>query len=96
MEAKGWKGEMLGVRVGARNRDKYFSRDWDSVHIEIEGNTHSIVPPPGFWKRCPELRSAEIQEWLIKRGLAPWPHGSPPALELVPLGGQLFRLSTAP
>ena len=95
MKATGWKGETLGVRVGAKNAAKYFSKDWDSIHIEIDGNVRSFPLRPAFWKDCPEFRGAAIREWLMKRGLAPWPKGSPPKLELTPLGGPLFRLTTA-
>jgi hypothetical protein len=94
MMAKGWKGETLGVRVGTRNAIKHFSRDWKCVQVEIEGTIRSFPLRRGFWNTCPEIRGAAIQEWFLARGLAPWPKGSPPTLELTPLGGPLFRLAT--
>jgi hypothetical protein len=95
MRATGWKGKPLGVRVGAKNATEFFSKDWNSVRIEIEGQVRSFPLRAAFWKSCPEFRGAAIQEWLVRSGLAPWPQGSPPKLELTPLGGPLFRLTTA-
>jgi hypothetical protein len=94
MEAKGWKGGLLGVRVGVENRQQYFNKDWTSVQIELDGQIGSFRLTSGFWRHCPEIRGKEIQEWMLKRGLAPWPHGKPPQLELTPLGGSRFRLTT--
>jgi len=96
MNATGWKGGLLGVRVGKQNRAEHFSKDWDSIEVEIEGVFVSCPLTPRFWERCPEFRERSIHEWFIKCGLAPWPKGSPPKLELTPLGGRRFRLSARP
>ena len=93
MKATGWKGETLGVRVGVENRQHYFSKDWTAVQIELDRQVGSFPLTSGFWRECPEIRGKEIQEWMLKHGLAPWPHGRSPELELTPLGGPLFRLS---
>ena len=45
-----------------------------------------------FWTSCPELRGGVIKQWLVRQGLAPWPHRAPPKLVLTPLGGNRFRL----
>ena len=47
-----------------------------------------------FWGNCPELRFGEIGEYMLSKGLAPWPKGKPPALELVPDGDASFRIVT--
>jgi len=92
MDVTGWKAPTLGVRVGASNRAKYFSKDWEFVEVELDGVFHSITVSPGFWRKCPELRGSAIQTWLVKHGHAPWPKGKPPKLELIRLGGNRFRL----
>ena len=33
-----------------------------------------------------------IGAWILREGLAPWPTGHPPELELEPLGDARFRL----
>jgi hypothetical protein len=93
MKVSAWKGEVLGVRVGKLNREKHFSRDWTDIQIELDGKVGSVTLSSGFWRECPEVRSKAIEEWLFKHGLAPWPKGKPPELELTPLGGPLFRLT---
>ena len=62
MKATGWKGETLGVRVGVKNRQQYFSKDWTTVQIELDGQVGSFRLTSGFWKDCPEIRGKEIQE----------------------------------
>ena len=97
MEAKGWKGgtsgKTLGVRVGTKNAARHFSKGWDRVHIETDGVVGSYPLGDGFWKSCPEFRGGGIQKWLLQTGLAPWPKGSPPKLELISCGGPFFRLT---
>jgi hypothetical protein len=96
MKVTGWKGTgTLGVRVGAKNASEYFSKHWGSVHINVDGQIRTFELREAFWKTCPELRGGIIQKWLLENSLAPWPKGKPPVLELFPLGGQLFRLSTS-
>jgi hypothetical protein len=92
MDATGWKGGTLGVRVGKENAARYFDRAWKIVHIDIGGNIRAFPLTPGFWSDCPEIRGIAIQEWMERQGLAPWPKGRPPKLELIPLGGSHFRL----
>jgi len=57
------------------------------VIIEFEdGEEVEVKLLPSFWGGCPELRSARIGKWMLKRGLAPWPKGSPSRLSLEPMG----------
>ncbi len=48
-----------------------------------------------FWRDCSELRSAAVGRWLLAAGLAPWPRGAPPVLELVPVVGNTFAVAPA-
>jgi len=86
-------GAGYGIRMSRRDRDEYFDPEWSSVTIELEGmgETEANVRP-SFWHRCTELRKAKIGKWLLERGLAPWPRGKPPRVELVPAGERRFRL----
>lgn len=96
MRAKVWRSAgTFGVRVGAANRDAYFGRGWEEIEVEMEGVVHRFTLTPGFWHKCPEFRDSGgpvIRDWLTRRGLATWPRGRPPGLELEPLGGNRFRL----
>jgi hypothetical protein len=96
MKATGWKGGTFGIRVSKKDAAEYFSPYWELVQIEIDGQIRSFPLHASFWKSCPEFRGGRIQEWLLKSGLAPWPEGKPPKLELIPRGGPLFRLEVAP
>lgn len=100
MDATVWRGggqsggvySTYGVRVGAANRDRYFSPSWNEVEIEINGSYHRLPITPGFWNKCPEIRGSAIKEWLRGLNLLRWPKGSPPELDLLPLDGRRFRL----
>ena len=102
MQVTGWNngspnnitGAGYGVRISLADRDKYFKKNWSKVLIELEGNREVEVKiSQSFWAECHELRSAEIGRWMIKNHLAPWLKGSPPRIELQPLGGRKFKLS---
>ena len=86
-------GVGYGIRMSRGDRDEYFDPEWSSVMIELEGMGETEVNvTPSFWRRCTELRKADIGKWLVERGLAPWPRGKPPRLELVPAGERRFNL----
>ena len=95
MEAKAWRGGTYGIRVGRRNAEGYFSKRWANIEVDINGQLHSFALSATFWKDCPEFRGAVIKDWLSEQGLSPWPKGHPPKVELTPLGGNRFRLSSS-
>jgi hypothetical protein len=96
MTATGWKGGSYGVRVGHSNAEKYFSKGWTSISVEIDRQLYEFpLSKKTFWTTCPEFRGNAIERWLLRHRLAPWPHGKPPRLVLTHLGGNLFRLSKA-
>ena len=49
-----------------------------------------IAPTPSFWRKCSELRSEIIGQWLLDSGAAPWPKGKPPRIVLESLGEGKF------
>lgn len=93
MKVSTWKAATYGIRVGQENVERYFSREWRSIEVEIDGELHSFRLSSTFWGRCPEFRGKLIGNWLQARGLASWPHRRPHTLELIPLGGNRFRLT---
>ena len=95
MDAKAWRGGACGIRVGRRNAQKYFSKKWPNVQVEMNGQLHSFKLSETFWTTCPEFRGIVIEDWFKGQGLAPWPKGQPPKVELTPLGGNRFRVSVS-
>lgn len=99
MDATVWAGtgkKQLGIRVGAVNRERYFSKSSSQVTVEIDGQVRHFDLSPGFWKDCPEFREGRdghISAWLCKHRLFEWPKGHPPSVVLEPLGGCFGYLS---
>jgi len=85
-----------GVRVTMQDREQFFSKEWRSVTLELEGSAVQVevnVAKPSFWSpRCGELINREIGTWLKENGLAPWPRRDPPKLLLAPLSNCRFLL----
>jgi hypothetical protein len=99
VKATGWAcgsitecGGGVDIRVSHRYRDAHFDRAWGSVTVVADGRKIEVPLSSSFWRRCSELRSREIGAFLLSHGLAPWPKGGPPRLELVPEGDGRFRL----
>jgi hypothetical protein len=99
MKATGWSngrptqtGSGYGLKLSADDRNQHFRRGWSFVTIRIGDELLTVPLSDGFWHDCIELRSRDIGEYLLRRGLAPWPKRRPPTLELVPEGGAIFRL----
>ncbi|HEC35596.1 MAG TPA: hypothetical protein ENI39_03575 [Anaerolineae bacterium] len=86
----------FGVKVSMSDRERFFSRQWSTVTLELEGSATEVevnVGKKSFWNpRCGELIHREIGQWLRANGLAPWPYGKPPKLVLEPVKGARFRL----
>lgn len=88
-------GGGYGLRVGRRNRDAYFDRTWKTVLVEMPDMPGQPLEFPltrTFWTSCPELRSAVFGKWMIDLGLAPWPRGAPPRIQVEHLGDNRFRV----
>lgn len=101
MEVSGWKNgkfgaeksPYLGISVGRSNANRFFSKKWDHVLVEVNGVVAHIKLTSRFWTTCPELRHPVIGGWIRAKGLAPWNAGHPPKLVLVAVTGNKFRLS---
>ena len=95
MEAAAWKNRYTyGIRVGPKNRERFFDRSWDHIEVEMDGQIHRFPITDSFWRKCPEFRdrgTPQIRDWLRGHFRLPWPKGEPPHMELVPLGGNRFR-----
>ena len=100
MRATGWNngscsasGAGYGLRVSREDRDRYFDATWEQALFHLDGETVVIARlSPSFWRSCSELRSAELGKWFRHHGVAPWPKGRPPELEIRPMGGNRFSV----
>ena len=80
-----------GLRLTPVERDRNFDPEWTSVDVELDGGTTVEVPlSPSFWRSCSELRSADIGQWLLDAGVAPWPIGDPPSVVIRAIEGNRF------
>jgi len=92
MIVSAWQGGTYGIRVGRENAQKWFSKEWTSIDVEIDGRMYTFALSPTFWTTCPEFRGGPIPHWLEKHGQLSWPKRNPPQFELISLGNNKFRL----
>ncbi|MBL7183887.1 MAG: hypothetical protein ISS50_05495 [Anaerolineae bacterium] len=89
-------GAGYGLKVEAKDRDRYFRKEWRNVFLKLEGEVEEVVvnvDKPSFWDpTCRELINKEIGVWLIKNGKAPWPKGHPPKMRMVHLDANRFEV----
>ena len=105
MEVTAWNnsayhisGAGYGLKVNVSDRDRYFSRSWPTIILELQGQTDPIevnVAKASFWNNtCGELIKQGIGIWLIDNGYATWKSGQPPKFQLEKVGERRFKLST--
>ena len=97
MQVSAWSngGGTYGIRVGIRNRERFFPASWTRIEVEIEGRFYVFRLTAGFRNRCPEFRdrgTPVVREWLRQHRTLDWPSGDPPRMELIPLEGNRFQL----
>jgi hypothetical protein len=89
-------GSGYGIRIDARDRDRYFKRAWGTVILRFEGSTTTTrvnIDKDSFWSpSCRELIKMEIGIWLRQNGWAKWRENQPPTLRLDPLSDGSFLL----
>ena len=101
MLATGWQGGdsgknepgSYGIRFIARDRDRWVDRSWETVVLELDGASPAVAQvSESFWRRCSELRSAELGRWLLSNDVAPWPSGRPPNFVVTPIESNRFAV----
>jgi hypothetical protein len=89
-------GGGYGIRIEPVDREAHFHRKWAQVALDLGAGPRVLVSlSRRYWAGCPELRSKHIGRWMLNKGVAPWPKGSPPKLRLEPVGEAEFRLTVA-
>jgi hypothetical protein len=92
MIVSAWLGGTYGIHVGKENAQKWFSKEWTSIEVDVDNRFYSFSLSPTFWTTCPEFRGGPIPHWLEMQGLLSWPKRNPPQFELIPLEENKFRL----
>lgn len=102
MTVTAYKAATYGFKIQIPDRDKYFSRDWETAIVElpVEGGFERVecnVAKKSFWNStCHELISSRIGAWFASKGFLTWEKGYPPKFELTPMGGNVFRITKYP
>lgn len=98
MQASAWSNSRstYGISVGFPNRREFFDESWTEIEVDIDGVVHRFGLSDGFWHDCPEFRDRGapiVREWLRRHHTLEWPKQHPPQVQLIPLGGNRFRLA---
>ncbi len=90
-------GAGYGLKLSKVDRDRYLKREWKFVTLHFPETAISAevnIDNDSFWNdTCRELRHQKIGAWLIRNGLAPWPHGAPPKVKLAQRAEGAFDVS---
>ncbi len=90
-------GSGYGFRVSPEDRDAFFKKEWESIVLEIEGESEPVevkVDREAFWsEEGRELHSQELGRWMRKNGLAPWGRGNAPVIALDPIKDNRFHIA---
>lgn len=84
--------EVTGLRVGAANARRYFSRDQNDVELRIGDLRIQCRLSPGFWNGQPEINDPRLCDWLQYKVSLETSHRKPIALTMVQTGANSFAL----
>jgi hypothetical protein len=87
----------FGLRVPLADREEFFDRRWSEIEVDVGGKFHTFAIRPNFWEAAPVIREREghtvLRDWLQRKKVTDWKPGAPHQVQLVPLGGNRFRLA---
>lgn len=84
--------EVTGLRVGAANVRRYFSKDQQDVELRIGDLQIQCKLSPGFWGGEPEIHDPRLCDWLQYKVSLEASHRKPIALTMVQTGANSFSL----
>lgn len=85
--------EVIGLRVGAANVRRFFTKDQHDVELRIGDLRIQCTLPPGFWDGDPEIHDPRLCDWLQYNASLEISHRKPIALTMVPTGTNSFSLN---
>ena len=90
--AKGHGRDVTGLRVGAANARRYFSRDWNNVELRMGDLRIECQLTPEFWSTRPEIHDPRLCQWLKFKTLQHRPNRKPISLTMEQTGANSFTL----
>lgn len=93
-----YKAAQYGFKVRIADREKYFSKKWKNIVLELPTKnvfSEAIcnVAKASFWNEsCHEVIKKEIALWLKDNGYDKWKKGKPYKFEVEHLKDNKFRL----
>jgi hypothetical protein len=90
--AKGNGREVTGLRVGAANARRYFSRELDNVELRMGDLRIECRLSPEFWSTRPEIHDPRLCEWLKFKAAQHRLNRKPIALAMEQTGANSFSL----
>lgn len=93
-----YKAAQYGFKITVKDRDKYISKNWKEIILElptkngyIEANCN--LNKVSFWNgTCHEIIKKEIAEWLKDNGYDRWQYRKPYKFNVVQVRDNRFRL----
>jgi hypothetical protein len=83
---------VTGLHVGANNVRRYFSRQNNSIELQLDHLQIQCDLPPGFWQDQPEIFDPRLCAWLEARHLHGKSSRASIPLAMIPSGKNSFRL----
>jgi hypothetical protein len=87
--------QVIGLRVGANNVRRYFSKRIPSIELHLDHLLIQCGLSPDFWQGEPEIRDPRLGAWLQSKNFQGSPHQTPVPLAMIPAGENSFRLQAA-
>ncbi len=84
--------EDVGLRVGAADVRKYFSKDMGAVELLLGDLRIQCELPPNFWNGKPEIRDPRLGAWLKFKVSRARFNRKPVALTMEQAGANAFAL----
>ena len=86
--------EITGLRVGAANVRRYFSKNASAVRLHMGDLEIECRLSPDFWHGKPEIHDARLTQWLQFRTFQEQPDRKPITLAMVQSGRNSFTLQS--
>lgn len=104
MEVTAWNngqhhltGAGYGIKIKAKDRDKYFDGNWKTISLKLKGKRDYVkvnIDKKSFWYSsvCREVGNKDVGIWLKENVKIPWKKGCPPKIIMENIGGNRFKI----
>lgn len=103
LQVSGWSNGSgyYGIKISKPDRDNNFKKGEIIITVHLpnqEISKSKIKENSSFWRKCHELRSPEINAWMIQNGYVKggkkWEYRKPPKFILTEIAENEFELTT--